>query len=111
MARSIDIALSQTKAGRNLKWQARRKIAREKEREEIRARIRALKELAHDTFVRKTRRWDVYDAARQNIRNLGARGGPEYEKALSAVKFAMVSRDDFRDAIHAVAPGHPVRLK
>lgn len=111
MARSIDMALSRTAKGRKIKWQARNQLRREQEREEIRARIRTLKGLVHETFVRKTHRWDVYDAARQNIRDLGVQGGTDYEKALSAVKYALSSKKDYFDAIQSIAPGHtkPVR--
>lgn len=104
MARSIDMALSHTIKGRKIRWEARQENNRE--RDEIRMRIRTLKELTHSVFVKQSRRWDVFDAARSHIRDLGRKGGEDYEKALSAVKYAMASKKDYFDAIQAVAPGH-----
>jgi hypothetical protein len=80
---------------------------REVRRQAIRTRIRTLKELVHDTFVTHAqgrRRFDVYQASKETCRQLGIKGGPAYEAAINAVKFAPTSRRSWREAIELLVP-------
>jgi hypothetical protein len=96
-------AFLKTKGGRAVVLQAKYEI-RAEEGKEIAARIRQLKELVWNTFVGQVpkghgRDHALYQMAKGRIRELGAKGGPEYEAVLTAVKFAWNSPQECRDAI------------
>ena len=71
-------------------------------------RIRFLKGLVYETFTGDLvpeghrNRFDIYDAAKETIRELGAAGGPAYEHAVSAVKYAWTSEKDWADAVQTI---------
>ena len=76
-------------------------------------RIRELKNLVFDTFVLKKgashpekhpSRRDIYDAARERIRELGRVGGPAYRRALTRVKSAWVSPTEYKTAVESILP-------
>jgi hypothetical protein len=82
-------------------------------------RIRTLQELVYETFVGNLRpltgpksrpRPDYFYHAKNRIRDLAVKGGPDYEHALTAVKYAYVGQtyeekdESYRDAVHAVIP-------
>jgi len=108
-------ALYRTESGRQIAFQAKRSIAvdhrradAEKRAKEIAMRIRQLKELVYATFVSQvppnslTPRpilYSIYQDAKPTIRDLGVKGGEEYSKALSAVKFAWSSDQACRAAV------------
>jgi hypothetical protein len=88
--------------------------AREQAKVDIANRIRQLKELVHDVFVIAPRtadsvngwrpqvRFDIYQSSKETCRKLGLAGGEQYNKVLTAVKFANASSKDYRDAIEAL---------
>jgi hypothetical protein len=108
-------AFYRTNSGAGLVFQAKRSIAVDRRREEaerkakeIAMRIRQLKELVYATFVSqvppnsRTPRavlYSIYQDAKPTIRDLGVKGGEEYSKALSAVKFAWSSDQACRAAV------------
>ena len=80
-----------------------------KEERAIADRIRQLKQLVHATFVSKVphghaKRFDVYQMAKPMIRELGRKGGEEYEDAILSVKFAWSNRKAYREAIEIFEP-------
>ena len=96
-------ALYQTAEGKKVAVQSKQEVRRQA----IRTRIRALKELVHDTFVTHAhgrKRFDVYQASKETCRELGIKGGPAYEAAINAVKFAPTSRRSWREAIELLVP-------
>ena len=104
MAMSIADALIKTRNGRVVYMQAN----------QIPERIRALKQLVHDTFVLPIRkggfrpdyrqvRFDVYKASRNRIIDLAKGSEEEFDAAIAAVKFAWTSYDDYQDAINAIS--------
>jgi len=135
---SIRDALLVTDAGRQFVAQANaveddRRAAAER-REEIAGRIRALKEAFHmnctqfvpadayhgSRYVLQQRCWQLFQDAKEPIRQLGVVGGPAYERALSATKFmwspvgckyrngvkkAVYDRDSYDMAVDAIFDG------
>lgn len=76
---------------------------------EIADRIRQLKQLVHSTFVSDVprghaKRFDVYQMAKGKIRELGRKGGNEFDEAILAVKFAWSSRKSYKQAIEIFEP-------
>jgi hypothetical protein len=71
-------------------------------------RIRYLKGLVYETFTGDLvpeghrNRFDIYDAAKETVRELGAAGWPAYEHAVNACKHAWVSQEDWLDAVSTV---------
>ena len=71
-------------------------------------RIRYLKGLVYETFTGDLvpeghrNRFDIYDAAKETVRELGAAGGQAYNHAVTALKFAWTSPKDWEDAVQAV---------
>jgi hypothetical protein len=69
-----------------------------------------LKGLVFETFngdlvpAGHRRRFDIYDAAKPVIRQLGAMGGEKYDRALSRVKAAWVSETDWLTAVEMLTP-------
>jgi hypothetical protein len=94
-----------------LNEQRARKAAEARAKQEaIAHRIRTLKELVHQTFVEMPKsmhrsvRWDVFTKSRERVRKLGIAGGPEYDRVLSAVRFAWNDKRSYKEAIEAVVP-------
>jgi hypothetical protein len=103
---SIHDALLQTGNGRRIVVQV--KEIEEQKREELRnigRRIRSLKELVHYTFVEYPKsngervRFDVYQGAKERVRELGVEGGEAYEHTLTALQYAHISERNYRDAV------------
>jgi hypothetical protein len=75
-------------------------------------RIQSLKELVHFTFVEYPKlnghrvRFDIYQASKEQVIELGIKGGDEFEHALTALQFAYRSRQDFQDAVETVNCPH-----
>jgi hypothetical protein len=77
-------------------------------------RIRQLKELVHDTFVVMPRtaepvngwvprvRFDLYQRSKETCRKIGQEGGARYEKAITAVRYALTGSKAYRDAIETL---------
>ena len=71
-------------------------------------RIRYLKGLVYETFTGDLvpeghrNRFDIYDAAKETVRELGAAGGVEYNHAVTALKFAWTSPKAWEDAVQTV---------
>jgi len=113
-AKSWQDALLETSAGRTMVQVKLDAEARVKASIEIADRIRQLKELVHDVFVIQPRvaevvngwrprvRFDIYQASKESCRKLGQQGGAEYERVITAVKYAMNSSKDYRAAIEAL---------
>lgn len=124
-------ALLSSQKGRDLaheaKAAAREEYIRviEAKRQEIGKRVRALKDLAHATFMgdqipvmtdgkgRKLvhPRPDVFFNSKDNIREIGRRGGQDYDRAVMALKFAYNDfyvngrlGHSYREAIEAILP-------
>jgi hypothetical protein len=91
----------------------------EAKRKSVGDRIRALKNLAYDTFMGTliprgvNRRADVYFSSKERIRELGRIGGSEYAHAMTSLKFAYQSWGEsngrglgssYRQAIEAILP-------
>jgi len=99
MLGSIRDALMTSNNGRRIVVQAK------EVKENIGRRIRSLKELVHYTFVEYPRsnggrvRFDVYQASKERVRELGVEGGQNYEKVLTTLQFAYRSPRDFNDAV------------
>lgn len=103
---SIHDALMQTGNGRTMVVQA--KVIEEQKREELRnisRRIRSLKELVHYTFVeypktnQERTRFDLYQASKERVRELGVEGGEAYEHAFTALQYAHTSERNYREAV------------
>jgi hypothetical protein len=118
---SIRDALQQSANGRTLTVQVieevreasiRREKAREESRKhriagiEIGKRIRTLKELVHYTFVEYPKeinhgpRFDVYQASKERVRELGVEGGKDYDCMVRTLQFAPTSKEAFREAVN-----------
>jgi hypothetical protein len=100
---AIADALLKTQDGRQIAVQARREI----KGQEIASRIRQLKELVYDTFVANVPAGhrihrEIYQMAKPVIRDLGARGGADYDRAVTAVKFAWSSQQNCHDAVKLI---------
>lgn len=117
---SLHDALQQSASGRTLVVQVREElkeasIRREKAREESRKRriesfetgrrIRTLKELVHYTFVEYPKeiqhgpRFDVYQASKERVREIGVTGGEDYDRMIRTLQFAPTSKNAFREAV------------
>jgi len=103
---SIHDALMQTGKGRTMVVQA--KVIEEQKREELRnigRRIRSLKELVHYTFVeypksnRERTRFDLYQASKERVRELGVEGGEAFEHAMTALQYAHTSERNYREVV------------
>jgi hypothetical protein len=113
-AKTWQDALLETAAGRTMIQVKLDAEARAKASIEIADRIRQLKELVHDVFViqpkvaesvngwRPRVRFDIYQASKESCRKLGQVGGVEYERVITAVKYALTSSKDYRSAIEAL---------
>ena len=100
---AIADALLQTRSGKAIAFQARREI----HSMEIAARIRTMKELCYRTFVAEVPAGhrvhrEVYQNSKQVIRQLGVKGGAEYDRALAALKFAWTSQENCWDAVKLI---------
>jgi hypothetical protein len=90
--------------GRDLAIQAK-KFA---ESRTIATRIRALKTLCFDTFmgdlIPGNHNWrpDVYFGSKEKMRTLGIKGGAEYDKVLTALKYTWNSPQTYKEAIEAL---------
>jgi len=78
-------------------------------KQDIASRIRTLKQLVYDTFVTNVpaghnKRFDIYHHAKPRIRELGLIGGPEYEDAVNAVKFAYLNQEAHAEAVKSIMP-------
>lgn len=115
MAMSIRDALMATSNGKMLvvdlnQAKARKAAEHKAEQEAIGKRIRTLKELVHQTFVElpksmhRTVRFDVYQNSKEHVRELGIKGGEEYDRAIRALQFTYESKSSYRAAIEAVVP-------
>jgi hypothetical protein len=98
---AIADAFKKTEAGRAIAHAARSTV--------IGDRIRALKGVAHEVFVEEFHRWDIFQAAREPIRQLGVRGGQEYNKAVELLQFALIDRDAYKQSIELLAPAIAAR--
>lgn len=103
---SIHDALMQTGNGRRIVVQV--KEIEEQKREELQnigRRIRSLKELVHYTFVEYPKlnrgrvRFDVYQGAKERVRELGVEGGEAFEHAMTALQYAHASEQNYREVI------------
>lgn len=71
-------------------------------------RIRYLKGLVYETFTGDLvpeghrNRFDIYDAAKETVRELGAQGGSAYNHAVTALKYAWTSPKDWHDAVQQI---------
>jgi len=84
------------------------------ERQDIAVRIRQLKELVHDTFVVMPRsaepingwkprvRFDLYQGSKESCRVIGEEGGEQYEKVVTAVRYALTGSKAYRNAIEVL---------
>jgi hypothetical protein len=111
MSSSIRDALSVSSNGQRLVAQVKEYHRTEVERKEaIAKRIRSLKQLVHDTFVSYPKehgrrvRFDVYQASKERVRELGVEGGPEYSKAVMALQFAQRSKKEYFEAMDIFLP-------
>ena len=100
---AIADALLKTQDGRHIVFEARHEI----KSQEIGTRIRQLKALVYETFVSKVPEGhrvhrDVYQDAKPVIRSLGVKGGIEFTRAITALKFAWSSQDACRDAVKLI---------
>jgi hypothetical protein len=72
---------------------------------EIAKRVRTLKELVHYTFVEypasegHRNRFDVYQASKERVREIGIEGGEDYDRMIRTLQFAPTSKVAFHDAV------------
>jgi hypothetical protein len=100
-------ALLKTESGRHIVFEARHEIKKAEHAEEVKTRIRQLKDLAYHTFAGdfvpmgqhpdRNLYLTIRDA--RVYRELGIQGGEKYEHALAAVKRAWMSPLDCKYAI------------
>lgn len=57
----------------------------------IALRIRTLKNIAHNMIVKQAHRYDIFNMAKSKIKELGIKGGQEYEKASTALKLMEIT--------------------
>jgi len=106
----IHDALLATEGGKKLVVEVAERIQIEQERHEaIGQRIRQLKELAYDVFVRQAHRKDAYNVAKAKIRGVGVQGGTEYNKALMLVKYMLQDKTSYREAMEYFGVPRPVK--
>ena len=84
----------QARAEARVRAEAER-IRRFNESRRIAVRIRQLKELAFDVFVRGQHRKDLYEQYKNTIRKVGEVGGCKYDEALSILQTTPAEADDF----------------
>jgi hypothetical protein len=90
---------------KNVNRTIRVKAKQERRSEEVARRIRAMKELCHFTFVEYPRsnggkvRFDLYVSSKVRVHELAIEGGQRFEKAMTCLQYANVSRNDFREAV------------
>jgi general stress protein YciG len=89
-------AFMKTEAGRSLCHTARSSVVGD--------RIRNLKTAAHNVFVENFHRWDIFAEAREYIRELGVRGGAEYDRVLKLVQYALIDKEAYKEAVATLAP-------
>lgn len=74
----------------------------------IATRIRALKTLCYDTFmgdlIPSNHRWrpDVYFGSKEKMRTLGIKGGADYDKVMTTLKYTWESPLTYKEAIEAL---------
>jgi hypothetical protein len=104
-------AFYRTQDGARIAFEAKRCIKTEERAKQIATRIRQLKELVYATFVSqvpatcRTPRailHSIYQDAKPVVRQLGIEGGDDYEKALTAMKYAWSSPDSCREAVQII---------
>ena len=87
------------------------RIAEFEKQEQIRLRVRTLKDLVHFTFVQFPRdnhrpvRFDVYQSSKDYIRSIAVDGGDTYERLTRTLQFAHTSKDAFDEAVIALSDG------
>ena len=83
--------------------EAGKEARREEQRRIISERVRTIKNLAYDClagqFVPKNRArcTDLYHTAVPKLRELGQKGGPEYDRALALLKYTWISPENFKE--------------
>ena len=83
--------------------EAGKEARREEQRRIIGERVRTIKNLAYDClagqFVPKNRArcTDLYHTAVPKLRELGKKGGPEFDRALALLKYTWISPENFKE--------------
>jgi len=83
--------------------EAGKEARREEQRRIISERVRTIKNLAYDClagqFVPKNRArcTDLYHTAVPKLRELGQKGGPEFDRALALLKYTWISPENFKE--------------
>jgi hypothetical protein len=67
-------------------------------------RIHAMKELANSVLVRGLNRWDLFSEAKGTIRELGIKGGNDYNKVMKLLNFALADESAWKELVAILAP-------
>ena len=97
------VAFTSTEAGRKTVLEAKGT------KEEVRGRVRSMRELFHETFVtnvpkRFERNWDAHVAAKALSKELGEAGGETYTEVMNLLAKAYESDQNYVDLLEMLSP-------